>query len=441
MADQESLSVSTPNAKAEMAEDQESLSVSTPNAKAEMAEDQESLSVSTPNAKAEMADQESASTPNAKTVADLFLAQYYEILRNYPDSLHKFYKDGSALKWPGAEFVTTIKGIEETIMASEYKGCEVKIINADAQDSLMEGIVLTVIGCLLGKDNVKKIMLQTFFLAKQGTFGFYVLNDNLCVMNTQEVLNISIASDDVDKSVSVASDVSSAQESGPADVHAEPKIDVPAEPKSVKGSTSTESTDVVEETPDGTVPAAEVPKPVTLTKNVTPANVSDDEKLEGQKLERQKISYASVLAKERKGSSFADNQGHKIVRVAPSSNQQSDVSPKIARVAPSFNQQQSRHFNRANIVRGTKERSFTENNSNIQNNSNNIRSEDSMARSVYMENLPKDITKDELAEAVKVFGLARPSDIQIKTFPRVCPPNSNSYPLLPCLIYVSLTCN
>ncbi|CAI9103278.1 OLC1v1001734C1 [Oldenlandia corymbosa var. corymbosa] len=43
-------------------------------------------------------------------------------------------------------------------------------------------------------------------------------------------------------------------------------------------------------------------------------------------------------------------------------------------------------------------------------------SEDSRARSIYIENLSKDITKDELAEAVKVFGVARPSDIQIKTF-------------------------
>ncbi|CAI9103279.1 OLC1v1001735C1 [Oldenlandia corymbosa var. corymbosa] len=126
-------------------------------------------------------------------MADGFLKKYYEHLHKTPEMLYGFFKEESVIRWDGVESsttTTTIDGIREIIMSSDYKGCEVKVVKVDAQFSLMESVILTATGCSLEKDNVKRIISQTFFLAKQ-EIGWFLLNDNLHIIDTQEILNVS----------------------------------------------------------------------------------------------------------------------------------------------------------------------------------------------------------------------------------------------------------
>ncbi|CAI9112838.1 OLC1v1013332C1 [Oldenlandia corymbosa var. corymbosa] len=223
-------------------------------------------------------------------------------------------------------------------MSSDFKGCEVKVVKVDAQFSLRESVIVTAIGCLLGKDNIKRVISQTFFLAKQ-EIGWFVLNDNFRIIYAQGILNISFGCKD-----------------GVLSPQVPEHTNVPIETKSVnKVAMPAETKHSIEETLE--VQITDVPK--------DPDTSNETGKVEGQKM------------------------------VAP--NQQSTVSPK------------------SNIAKRTKEQTSDYAQGSITR--NNVASRDSRARSIYIENLPKDITKDELAEAVKVFGVARPSGFQIRTCP------------------------
>ncbi|KAL8545043.1 hypothetical protein ACS0TY_005301 [Phlomoides rotata] len=134
----------------------------------------------------------------SSTVAKEFVKQYYFILENCPEKLHKFYKEPSLLSWPGVDgilgLVTSLDEINEEIMSSEYRHCLVEVKTTNSQITVDGGIIVVVTGCLSGTDNVKKNFSQTFFLAKQEK-GFYILNDILRFLDVCETTtNISSAS-------------------------------------------------------------------------------------------------------------------------------------------------------------------------------------------------------------------------------------------------------
>lgn len=58
----------------------------------------------------------------------------------------------------------------------DYKNYKAEIKTADAQDSLKDGVIILVTGCLTGVDNLRRGFIQTFFLAPQDN-GYFVLND------------------------------------------------------------------------------------------------------------------------------------------------------------------------------------------------------------------------------------------------------------------------
>lgn len=121
-----------------------------------------------------------APAPSAKVVGNAFVDQYYNILHQSPELVHKFYQDSSLLSRPDADgtmtTVTTMQAINDKILSLNYEDYTAEIKNADAQESYEEGVIVLVTGCLTGKDNVKKKFSQTFFLAPQDK-GYFVLND------------------------------------------------------------------------------------------------------------------------------------------------------------------------------------------------------------------------------------------------------------------------
>ncbi|XP_019180824.1 PREDICTED: ras GTPase-activating protein-binding protein 1-like [Ipomoea nil] len=139
---------------------------------------------------------------SAEKVGCAFISQYYQVLDLRPEDTHKFYKDSSVAGWEGNDgvvhSVTTMKGINDMIMSSDYKDSEVQVKSIHAQDSLQGSILLVVTGNLIGKDEeVTRNFSHTFLLASQER-GFFVLNDILRFVDThppstpQESATISI---------------------------------------------------------------------------------------------------------------------------------------------------------------------------------------------------------------------------------------------------------
>uniref|UniRef100_A0A5B7CAF6 Putative ras GTPase-activating protein-binding protein 2 n=1 Tax=Davidia involucrata TaxID=16924 RepID=A0A5B7CAF6_DAVIN len=120
------------------------------------------------------------SPPSAQVVANAFVEQYYHILHHSPDSVFRFYQESSVLSRPDPSgvmtSVTTMKGINDKICSLDYKNYKAEIETADAQDSFKDGVIVLVTGCLTGKDNLRRKFAQTFFLAPQDK-GYFVLND------------------------------------------------------------------------------------------------------------------------------------------------------------------------------------------------------------------------------------------------------------------------
>ncbi|BBH00231.1 Nuclear transport factor 2 family protein with RNA binding domain, RRM-RBD-RNP motifs [Prunus dulcis] len=119
-------------------------------------------------------------TPSAQLVGNAFIEQYYHILHNNPGLVHRFYQDSSVLSRPDSNgvmtSVTTMQGINEKILSLNYNEYKAEIKTADAQKSYKDGVTVLVTGCLTSKDNLKRKFAQSFFLAPQDN-GFFVLND------------------------------------------------------------------------------------------------------------------------------------------------------------------------------------------------------------------------------------------------------------------------
>ncbi|KAI3686549.1 hypothetical protein L1987_80228 [Smallanthus sonchifolius] len=113
--------------------------------------------------------------PSAQVVGNAFVEQYYHILHQSPELVHKFYQDSSILSRPDTSGLMT-SAIDEKIQSLGYKNFKAEIKTADAQDSNQAGVIFLVTGCLTGKDNVKRKFAQTFFLAPQEK-GYFVQND------------------------------------------------------------------------------------------------------------------------------------------------------------------------------------------------------------------------------------------------------------------------
>ncbi|GFP90411.1 putative g3bp-like protein [Phtheirospermum japonicum] len=118
--------------------------------------------------------------PSAQVVGNAFVEQYYHILHHSPELVYRFYQDTSVLSRPDSNglmtTVTTMKSINEIICSLDYKNYKAEIKTADSQGSFKDGVIVLVTGCLTGKDNLRRKFTQTFFLAPQDK-GYYVLND------------------------------------------------------------------------------------------------------------------------------------------------------------------------------------------------------------------------------------------------------------------------
>ncbi|XP_004232159.1 nuclear transport factor 2-like isoform X1 [Solanum lycopersicum] len=134
------------------------------------------------------------SAPAAQVIGNAFVEQYYQIQHHSPELVYRFCLDSSVLSRPNSNgvmtSVTTMKNINDMICSLGYKNYKAEIKTADAQQSYKDGVIVLVTGCLTGKDNTRKQFTQTFFLAPQDK-GYFVLNDVLRYAEQVETDNSS----------------------------------------------------------------------------------------------------------------------------------------------------------------------------------------------------------------------------------------------------------
>ncbi|XP_065874158.1 nuclear transport factor 2 isoform X3 [Euphorbia lathyris] len=122
--------------------------------------------------------QQTPVTPDV--VGNAFVHQYYMILHQSPELVHRFYQDVSKLGRPEESGImsttSTMHAINEKILSLGYGEFRAQITTVDSQESYNGGVLVLVTGYLIGNDNLKQKFTQTFFLAPQDK-GYFVLND------------------------------------------------------------------------------------------------------------------------------------------------------------------------------------------------------------------------------------------------------------------------
>lgn len=124
--------------------------------------------------------------PSAQLVGREFVRQYYTLLNQAPDYLHRFYGKNSSYVHGGVDSngkpVEAVYGqseIHKRVMALSFRDCHTKIRHVDAHATLNEGVVVQVMGELSNNMQPMRKFMQTFVLAPEGTVAnkFYVHND------------------------------------------------------------------------------------------------------------------------------------------------------------------------------------------------------------------------------------------------------------------------
>ncbi|KAK2904528.1 hypothetical protein Q8A73_011185 [Channa argus] len=124
--------------------------------------------------------------PSAQLVGREFVRQYYTLLNQAPDYLHRFYGKNSSYVHGGLDSngkpVEAVYGqseIHKQVMALSFRDCHTKIRHVDAHATLNEGVVVQVMGELSNNMQPMRKFMQTFVLAPEGTVAnkFYVHND------------------------------------------------------------------------------------------------------------------------------------------------------------------------------------------------------------------------------------------------------------------------
>eukprot|EP00064_Thunnus_orientalis_P023823 superscaffoldBa00009419_g24084 len=107
--------------------------------------------------------------PSAQLVGREFVRQYYTLLNQAPDYLHRFYGKNSSYVHGGLD--SNGKPVEAVYGQS--------IRHVDAHATLNEGVVVQVMGELSNNMQPMRKFMQTFVLAPEGTVAnkFYVHND------------------------------------------------------------------------------------------------------------------------------------------------------------------------------------------------------------------------------------------------------------------------
>ena len=129
----------------------------------------------------------SSSSPSSdvspQQIGKAFVVQYYRLLHEHPESLHRFYSSASTLMHDDpTKTVTGTEAIAKRIEQLSFKQRHVKIRQVDCHSTVGSAVVVQVCGEIsssLNDPNTMKRFVQTFVLAptEQAKQKYYVHND------------------------------------------------------------------------------------------------------------------------------------------------------------------------------------------------------------------------------------------------------------------------
>ncbi|KAI4335897.1 hypothetical protein L6164_014494 [Bauhinia variegata] len=337
-----------------------------------------------------------ALAPSPQVVGNAFVEQYYHILHQSPNLVHRFYQDSSFLSRADGNgemtTVTTLQAINEKILSLNYEDYTAEIKTADAQESYRKGVIVLVTGSLTGKDDVTRKFSQTFFLAPQDK-GYYVLNDVFRFVEESDTSQLNPVP------VNVINENAEAAPMPETEVVHAPEHHVADPATSAEGehlNNSAEVVDPLDDKEEGSVIDEEVVEPATdLSQNNIIASgdsipvVSDD---------APKKSYASIVkVMKSNAASGPVYVPSKTIKVTPAKTVQqlppnANSTPGPEAVSPS-----------SDNVPG---------NSDIH--------EEAEGHSIYVRNLPFNATVEQLEEVFKKFGSIKPDGIQVRSSKGFC---------------------
>jgi len=348
----------------------------------------------------------------ANVVGNAFVSQYYNVLHQSPKVVHRFYTDASHLTRAEAgpdgvvDTVVTQDEIHNKVMSVDYSDFKAEIKTVDSQESLMGGVLVMVNGSLSSESTGKRNFTQSFFLAPQEK-GYFVLNDIFRYLDEPPLVSkpaLSLpnglpeppitpyASEPAfDGYVVVEMESREATLSPTAEVEArvEEKVDLSEQLDALE----VDEEDLPEDPAQVEIPLPNSEEPASLPVQTAPSTASlpaeDDSTSSGEK---PKVSYASILRLRNEGGP-APPTSH----VVPKATQ---APPKVSAV--SVHPISSSSAPAAGDAHNTVDE-------------NAPPEAEADVHSVYIKNLPTNITPAEVEEEFVRFGPIKPGGVNVRS--------------------------
>ncbi|CAN1131144.1 Nuclear transport factor 2 [Linum perenne] len=334
-------------------------------------------------------------TPTADVVGNAFVHQYYHILRQSPELVHRFYQDNSKLGRPEGDGImnttTTMQAINEKILAVVQGDFKVEILTVDSQESYEGGVLVLVTGYLTRNDDVRQKFTQSFFLAPQEN-GYFVLNDVFRYVDEVMVHNgNSDAADDVKAPATIEDDSSLATENH-----------VPEPVATLSEEVDEGEVHNPSDNGDAPVEEEEVPVPEVIDEVPEESEGAIDSQVVSEsdsKIEdAPKKSYASIVKVMKENAAPFSSPAASPLRSAPRNQEKPPVS------APPFELSEPNALNS-----NEKENGSTQDTEAI-----------TEGPSIYLKGLPFDATPALLENEFKKFGTIRAGGIQVRNQKGFC---------------------
>ncbi|KAH7283104.1 hypothetical protein KP509_35G060800 [Ceratopteris richardii] len=134
-----------------------------------------------------------SSAPSASLIGNVFVNRYYNLLHETPHLGHRFYTEESRISraeplpetW--VETATTLSGIHEKIMSSDYHKMRFEIMTVDSQESTSGRVLVMVTGALYNAAGMRRMFVQTFILVSQEK-SYYIYNDIFRFLDGEKVI-------------------------------------------------------------------------------------------------------------------------------------------------------------------------------------------------------------------------------------------------------------
>eukprot|EP00245_Coleochaete_scutata_P008591 TRINITY_DN2663_c0_g1_i1.p1 TRINITY_DN2663_c0_g1~~TRINITY_DN2663_c0_g1_i1.p1 ORF type:complete len:538 (+),score=108.24 TRINITY_DN2663_c0_g1_i1:179-1792(+) len=340
--------------------------------------------------------------PAAHVVGNSFVQQYYNVLHLSPHLVQHFYTDKSKLTRAEAgesgnvDSAESQQEIHDKILSIDFGTLKAEIKTVDSQHSLSGGVIVMVTGSLTTKDAGKRNFAQSFFLAPQEK-GYYVLNDIFRYLDgeppvikahaaptTNGILEPALEPSEDEVAVDI-------EEAGVAEAHVTEPEEIADEPVQVEGDLEGEDeVEAVEEEAD-IIPVVEESLPPPELPVLAPSP-PEEPKAEEKK------SYASILRVAREIAMAPPSplpvaldkprpaSGEVVNAITAPAQAQSSATPSPASA-------------RAPVAPEPVEEPLPE-----------VTEQD--ARSVFVKNLPLNVTSEELEQAFAKFGVVKFANIK-----------------------------